>query len=109
LYLSSVSEKIEKGKTNDVVLKPETFGYLKVILDNSLGGDSVMLETYMVGPEETFQVMYYPWSAIPDNYSKVRSGFRHYQIKQYNNNNETIVFDTLFVERYQEHELEINF
>lgn len=71
LYLSSVFEEIEKGKTNDVVLKPETLGYLKLILDNSLGGDSVLLESEKPEMNKNYALTYYPSSVTSGNYQKV--------------------------------------
>ena len=109
LYLSSVSENIEKGKTNDVVLKPETFGYIKLILDNSLGGDSVLLESEKPEMNKNYALTYYPSSVTSGNYQKNNSGWWYFKMTRYENNNETITYDTLFVERYEEYELEIKF
>ena len=103
LYLSSVFEKIEKGKTNDVVLKPSIFGYLKMQINSVQGNDSLILSIDHQYADISGTVTYENGESFESSMSKTHSGKRFFQIEVFNNGSSTTYYDTIILEPYQEH------
>jgi hypothetical protein len=103
LYLSSVSEKIEKGKTNDVVLNPSIFGYLKMQINSVQGNDSLRLSINHQHADISGTVTYENGESYESSMFKTHSGKRFFQIEVFNNGASTTYYDTITLEPYQEH------
>ena len=110
LYLSSVSEKIEKGKTNDVILSPMKFAYNKLIIDGSEGADSMRYESsHEFVDTWGADRFYYAGDFFESSMSKSVSGKIFYKITRFLNGEETVEYDTVNRIPYQEHLMEIKF
>lgn len=109
LFLKSVNKEIIKNKTNEVVLKPSTFGYLKMEINGSEGNDSLMLHIEHQHADITGVVTYKNGDSFESSMVKTYSGNRYFKLEVFNNGSITTYFDTVIIQPYQEHYWNYNF